>query len=86
MTSISIRWDDTGGNKDFYIIYATDVTTSDRVRKGRVNGNEIEFEVTDLIPGTTYRIEVEAVSGTEDNNKPSTPSEVIEETSKSVSN
>ena len=60
------------------------MATSDRVRKGRVNNDVTTFDVTDLIPGTNYRIEVEAVSGTEDNNKPSTPSQDVVTTSKSV--
>ena len=86
LTSISISWDDAGGQKDFYIIYATDLTTAtDRVRKGRVNNDVTTFIVDELIPDTDYRIEVEAVSGTEDDNKPSTPRQIVQTTSKSIS-
>ncbi|XP_072046571.1 uncharacterized protein [Amphiura filiformis] len=72
LTSIGVTWDEAAGNRDFYIIYATDLTNNgDRERKGRVENDAISFNVVGLIPDTNYLIEVVAIAGTESDNKPS---------------
>ena len=75
LSTVSIEWDEGVGNKDFYYIYATDVTNpndpGDRIRNGPVyspvdDGQQgpLMFDVEGLIPNSVYLIEVEAVSGT----------------------